>query len=104
MVYVIRMVIGRFVLEKLFQLIQEEIVCAFFFYCVVHKRSSRNLKLNSCHILESVGEVDVDGWVISSESCGFLSIGARYVREVCYSLPYEIKRIIQIFMRLCTFL
>lgn len=23
-----------------------------------------------------------DGWVISSESCGFLSIGARYVREV----------------------
>lgn len=23
-----------------------------------------------------------EGWVISSESCGFLSIGARYVREV----------------------
>lgn len=28
-----------------------------------------------------------EGWVISSESCGFLSIGARYVREV---LPGEI--------------
>ncbi|CRK89597.1 CLUMA_CG003246, isoform A [Clunio marinus] len=25
---------------------------------------------------------DTDGWVISSESCGFLSIGARYEREV----------------------
>lgn len=24
----------------------------------------------------------VDGWVLSSESCGFLSFGARYVREV----------------------
>lgn len=30
---------------------------------------------------------NADGWVISSESCGFLSIGARYVREV---LPGEI--------------
>lgn len=30
---------------------------------------------------------DTDGWVIASESCGFLSIGARYVREV---LPGEI--------------
>ncbi|XP_037300816.1 amidophosphoribosyltransferase isoform X2 [Manduca sexta] len=28
-----------------------------------------------------------EGWVVSSESCGFLSIGARYVREV---LPGEI--------------
>lgn len=28
-----------------------------------------------------------DGWVVSSESCGFLSIGARYVREV---VPGEI--------------
>lgn len=33
---------------------------------------------------------DVDGWVISSESCGFLSIGARYEREV---LPGEIVEI-----------
>lgn len=24
----------------------------------------------------------VEGWVVSSESCGFLSIGARYEREV----------------------
>jgi len=27
-------------------------------------------------------EDDVEGWVISSESSGFLSIGARYMREV----------------------
>lgn len=33
---------------------------------------------------------DTEGWVISSESCGFLSIGARYVREV---LPGEIVEI-----------
>lgn len=26
--------------------------------------------------------VGAEGWVMSSESCGFLSIGARYVREV----------------------
>ncbi|XP_054271183.1 amidophosphoribosyltransferase-like [Macrosteles quadrilineatus] len=30
---------------------------------------------------------EAEGWVVSSESCGFLSIGARYVREV---LPGEI--------------
>jgi len=28
------------------------------------------------------GNSDPEGWVISSESCGFLSIGARYEREV----------------------
>lgn len=33
-----------------------------------------------------------DGWVISSESCGFLSIGARYDREV---QPGEIVEITQ---------
>lgn len=33
---------------------------------------------------------EADGYVISSESCGFLSIGARYVREV---LPGEIVEI-----------
>ncbi|KAK9498762.1 hypothetical protein O3M35_003325 [Rhynocoris fuscipes] len=27
-------------------------------------------------------DVEPEGWVISSESCGFLSIGARYLREV----------------------
>ncbi|XP_049885583.1 amidophosphoribosyltransferase-like isoform X2 [Pectinophora gossypiella] len=32
-------------------------------------------------------EDKAEGWVVSSESCGFLSIGARYVREV---LPGEI--------------
>jgi amidophosphoribosyltransferase len=35
---------------------------------------------------------ETDGWVISSESCGFLSIGARYEREV---LPGEIVEITQ---------
>ncbi|KAL5277436.1 PPAT family protein [Megaselia abdita] len=29
-----------------------------------------------------VEDAPAEGWVISSESCGFLSIGARYVREV----------------------
>lgn len=37
---------------------------------------------------ESVEDVDAEGWVISSESCGFLSIGARYMREVYY---YQLK-------------
>uniref|UniRef100_A0A182MNT1 Amidophosphoribosyltransferase n=1 Tax=Anopheles culicifacies TaxID=139723 RepID=A0A182MNT1_9DIPT len=31
---------------------------------------------------EKVDKLPAEGWVISSESCGFLSIGARYVREV----------------------
>lgn len=35
----------------------------------------------------NIDEEVAEGWVISSESCGFLSIGARYVREV---LPGEI--------------
>ncbi|KAM7362538.1 phosphoribosylamidotransferase [Cochliomyia hominivorax] len=29
-----------------------------------------------------VEDAPAEGWVVSSESCGFLSIGARYVREV----------------------
>ncbi|CAB0010618.1 unnamed protein product [Nesidiocoris tenuis] len=36
------------------------------------------------------GRTGDEGWVISSESCGFLSIGARYFREV---LPGEIVQI-----------
>lgn len=32
--------------------------------------------------LANIDDIEADGWVISSESCGFLSIGARYVREV----------------------
>lgn len=36
--------------------------------------------------VESVEDIQPEGWVISSESCGFLSIGARYVREV--SIPF----------------
>uniref|UniRef100_A0A336LUI9 Amidophosphoribosyltransferase n=1 Tax=Culicoides sonorensis TaxID=179676 RepID=A0A336LUI9_CULSO len=39
-----------------------------------------------------INEDDAEGWVISSESCGFLSIGARYVREV---LPGEIIEMTQ---------
>lgn len=31
---------------------------------------------------QSAEDAPADGWVISSESCGFLSIGARYIREV----------------------
>uniref|UniRef100_A0A8C7XYL4 Amidophosphoribosyltransferase n=1 Tax=Oryzias sinensis TaxID=183150 RepID=A0A8C7XYL4_9TELE len=36
------------------------------------------------------GEEDTEGWVVSSESCSFQSIGAKYYREV---LPGEIVRI-----------
>ncbi|KAK6636999.1 hypothetical protein RUM43_010666 [Polyplax serrata] len=47
----------------------------------------RDSHLNgNCADCNSV-EDESDGYVISSESCGFLSIGARYVREV---LPGEI--------------
>lgn len=38
----------------------------------------------------TVEEVDAEGWVMSSESCGFLSIGARYVREVRCSNRFDI--------------
>ena len=41
------------------------------------------------HFSDNVGE---EGWVISSESCGFLSIGARYVREVYPGEIVEITR------------
>ncbi|XP_034115560.1 amidophosphoribosyltransferase [Drosophila albomicans] len=37
--------------------------------------------INSGHTSNST-ETPADGWVVSSESCGFLSIGARYEREV----------------------
>lgn len=36
------------------------------------------------------GEEDTEGWVVSSESCSFQSIGARYYREI---LPGEIVQI-----------
>uniref|UniRef100_W5N9F8 Amidophosphoribosyltransferase n=1 Tax=Lepisosteus oculatus TaxID=7918 RepID=W5N9F8_LEPOC len=36
------------------------------------------------------GSAETEGWVVSSESCGFQSIGARYYREV---LPGEIVQI-----------
>ncbi|CAO1392936.1 unnamed protein product [Diamesa serratosioi] len=48
----------------------------------------RIMPLNAKNLNEVNGTPkNADGWVISSESCGFLSIGARYVREV---LPGEI--------------
>ncbi|XP_052747491.1 amidophosphoribosyltransferase isoform X2 [Bicyclus anynana] len=49
------------------------------------------LPLGSSFLMNGCSKNGVDdkaeGWVVSSESCGFLSIGARYVREV---LPGEI--------------
>ncbi|XP_068628732.1 amidophosphoribosyltransferase-like isoform X3 [Battus philenor] len=49
------------------------------------------LPLGSSFLMNGIAKNGVDdkaeGWVVSSESCGFLSIGARYVREV---LPGEI--------------
>ncbi|XP_013144624.1 PREDICTED: amidophosphoribosyltransferase-like isoform X2 [Papilio polytes] len=49
------------------------------------------LPLGSSFLTNGIAKNGVDdkaeGWVVSSESCGFLSIGARYVREV---LPGEI--------------
>ncbi|XP_051158779.1 amidophosphoribosyltransferase-like [Leptopilina boulardi] len=41
---------------------------------------------------DSDEENDAEGWVISSESCGFLSIGARYVREVFPGEIVELTR------------
>jgi amidophosphoribosyltransferase len=38
--------------------------------------------LNNQGILNGKIDEDVEGWVISSESSGFLAIGARYLREV----------------------
>lgn len=29
-----------------------------------------------------ITDEDIDGWVVSSESCNFISMGARYYREV----------------------
>ncbi|XP_075989297.1 amidophosphoribosyltransferase-like isoform X2 [Anticarsia gemmatalis] len=49
------------------------------------------LPMGSSFLMNGCAKNGVDdrpeGWVVSSESCGFLSIGARYVREV---LPGEI--------------
>lgn len=51
-------------------------------------RFELNNLIQNCLLLEKSKDIgDAEGWVISSESCGFLSIGARYVREV---LPGEI--------------
>ncbi|XP_053602050.1 amidophosphoribosyltransferase-like isoform X1 [Plodia interpunctella] len=54
----------------------------------VYKQSSTQhaaVLMNGCS--KNGIEEKAEGWVVSSESCGFLSIGARYVREV---LPGEI--------------
>lgn len=39
-----------------------------------------------------VEDAPAEGWVVSSESCGFLSIGARYVREVAPGEIIELTR------------
>ncbi|KAG7303869.1 hypothetical protein JYU34_010771 [Plutella xylostella] len=49
------------------------------------QHESNNVLTNGC--AKNGLEDKAEGWVVSSESCGFLSIGARYVREV---LPGEI--------------
>ncbi|KAK0083867.1 hypothetical protein PV325_008090 [Microctonus aethiopoides] len=41
---------------------------------------------------DSDDDDDTEGWVISSESCGFLSIGARYEREVFPGEIVELTR------------
>uniref|UniRef100_A0A6Q2YEV6 Amidophosphoribosyltransferase n=1 Tax=Esox lucius TaxID=8010 RepID=A0A6Q2YEV6_ESOLU len=41
-------------------------------------------------IFDLAGEGDTEGWVVSSESCSFQSIGAKYYREV---MPGEIVQI-----------
>jgi glutamine phosphoribosylpyrophosphate amidotransferase len=33
-----------------------------------------------------ITDEDIDGWVVSSESCNFISMGARYYREVLKSV------------------
>lgn len=35
---------------------------------------------NSCHWFSGSGEEDTEGWVVSSESCSFQSIGAKSVQ------------------------
>lgn len=51
------------------------------------------LPYHKIHISESAEKAaPAEGWVVSSESCGFLSIGARYEREV---QPGEIIEITQ---------
>lgn len=42
-----------------------------------------------CFVDNSLKDQVVDGWVVSSESCSFNSIGAKYYREV---LPGEFFR------------
>lgn len=55
---------------------------------------ARNVKRNYNHVAsnESDDDDEAEGWVISSESCGFLSIGARYVREVFPGEIVELTR------------
>lgn len=48
----------------------------------MHTSNNNNLFRFIIRSTESVEDCNAEGYVISSESCGFLSIGARYVREV----------------------
>ncbi|CAH1401931.1 unnamed protein product [Nezara viridula] len=59
-------------------------------YGVRDPYGNRPLCLGKIVPVDHQNDNEADGWVISSESCGFLSIGARYVREV---LPGEIVEI-----------
>lgn len=55
--------------------------------------SSENEQIYIAAINESDNDdEEAEGWVISSESCGFLSIGARYVREVFPGEIVELTR------------
>jgi glutamine phosphoribosylpyrophosphate amidotransferase len=85
-----------YALERLFLLIIKKV----FAILLQHLRSYKTVSLRWLSIKRGVvgngiprvlnfvdSTDDEEGWVISSESCGFLSIGARYYREV---LPGEI--------------
>lgn len=75
MAFAIRTEIVRCVWEKSYPLTQEIVGRTIF--------RSPNASIINCNLLaERVEDVGAEGWVVSSESCGFLSIGARYVREV----------------------
>lgn len=76
MVFEIRTGIVRCVLEKLFQSIWED---------VRNQKKKKKFAItfsNAISFSDTSQTAPAEGWVISSESCGFLSIGARYEREV----------------------
>lgn len=87
------MEIGHYALAKLFQSMQAivrtssfpiTIVPLIFFRPRTSYREVGNVHKYLFNFIEPADDVDAEGWVVSSESCGFLSIGARYVREVTF--------------------